>query len=86
MRNVGSDLAARMSRKLLDGLVTGQGAEEVARGMVSTLGVPRGRAMMIARTEIIRAHAEGQLDAMKAMGVEEVGVQVEWIGQQISID
>jgi SPP1 gp7 family putative phage head morphogenesis protein len=36
------------------------------------------RARMIARTEIIRAHAEGQLDALEKLGVDKVGVMVEW--------
>jgi hypothetical protein len=34
--------------------------------------------MTIARTETVRAHGEGQLDAMELLGVEEVGVAVEW--------
>jgi hypothetical protein len=33
---------------------------------------------MIARTEIINAHAEGQLDSFDMLGVEEVGVVAEW--------
>jgi hypothetical protein len=33
---------------------------------------------VIARTEVIRAHAEGQLDALEELGVEELGVEVEW--------
>jgi len=35
--------------------------------------------MAVARTEIIRTHAEGQLDAFERLGVTEVGVMAEWI-------
>jgi SPP1 gp7 family putative phage head morphogenesis protein len=34
--------------------------------------------MLVARTEIVRAHAEGQLTAMEDMGVTDLGVAVEW--------
>ena len=50
----------------------------MAREMSKRLSIARGRAEVIARTEIIRAHAEGQLDALERMGVERIGVAVEW--------
>ena len=34
---------------------------------------------MIARTEVIAAHAEGQLDAYSVLGVKQVKVQAEWL-------
>jgi SPP1 gp7 family putative phage head morphogenesis protein len=39
----------------------------------------RTRANALARTELVRAHAEGQLDAYVALGEKEVGVMAEWI-------
>jgi len=36
------------------------------------------RALTIARTEIIRAHAEGQLDTFEKLKVEKLGVMAEW--------
>jgi SPP1 gp7 family putative phage head morphogenesis protein len=41
-------------------------------------GITRRRALVLARTEIIAAHAEGQLDAFEAMNIEKVGVMAEW--------
>lgn len=68
-----------MTRTLTDGLVAGLGPREIARGLAKTIdGIGRNRAVTIARTEIVRAHAEGQLHALEHMGVEEVGVAVEW--------
>jgi SPP1 gp7 family putative phage head morphogenesis protein len=37
------------------------------------------RGVKIARTEVIHAHAEGQLDSFQALGIEEVGAEVEWV-------
>ena len=37
------------------------------------------RAEMIARTEVIRAHHLGNIQELKAFGVDKVGVQAEWI-------
>lgn len=67
-----------MTRVLADGLVQGQNPRTVARELTKSLDITRKRAEVIARTELIRAHAEGQLDALERLGVEEVGVAVEW--------
>jgi SPP1 gp7 family putative phage head morphogenesis protein len=77
LENVTGDLSARLSRSLGDGLVQGQSPRDLAREMAEDLDLSQGRAETIARTEIIRAHSEGQLDALEKMGVAEVGVQVE---------
>lgn len=76
--NVTEDMATRMSRTLMDGLSRGANPRELVDDLVDDLDVSEARAETIARTEIIRAHAEGQLDALTQMGVEEVGVAVEW--------
>lgn len=79
LENVTDDLSARLGRSLADGLTQGQSPRELAREMSTDLDISQGRAELIARTEIIRAHADGQLDSLKNMGVDEVGVQVEWL-------
>ncbi len=78
LRNVTDDMSARMSRTLMDGLARGDNPRSLIDDLVEDLDVSEIRAEAIARTEIVRAHAEGQLDAMERMGVEEVGVAVEW--------
>lgn len=69
----------QLSRILADGLAFGKGprqiASEIRKGVSS---MTKQRALMIARTEIINAHAEGQLDSMEDLGIEEVGAEVEW--------
>lgn len=77
LKNVTEDMATRMSRTLTDGLARGDSPYDVAADLADDLDIGRNRAEVIARTEIIRAHAEGQLDAMENLGVKRVGVMVE---------
>lgn len=79
LKGVTEAMSTVMSRTLVDGFVRGESPLTIARALNKNIeGIGRVRARMIARTEVIRAHAEGQLDAMERMGVEKVGVMVEW--------
>jgi SPP1 gp7 family putative phage head morphogenesis protein len=78
LKGVSDDMAVRMSRTLTDGFVEGKNALTIARDLKKQLGLSTRRAETIARTEIIRAHAEGELTALEQLGVTEVGVMVEW--------
>lgn len=80
LKNVTTDMATKMGRELVGGLAQGKSPREVAKAINESIeGVSKQRALMIARTETVRAHAEGQLDTLKNLGVEEVGVAVEWV-------
>lgn len=79
LKGVTEAMGQQMSRILASGLIKGDGPRVIARELeknVSTM--TRTRAMAIARTEVIYAHAEGQLDSFERLGVEEVGVMAEW--------
>lgn len=79
LQGVTEAMATQIQRELTDGLVTGLSPLDIARNIsnrVDKIGITRART--IARTEIIRAHAEGNLDAMEELGVEQVSVAVEW--------
>ena len=80
LKNVDAAMATQMSRILADGLVQGLSPRDVARRMNKQAidGIGKVRALTIARTETIRAHAEGQLDALEKLGVSKIGVAVEW--------
>lgn len=68
-----------LARKLRS-TISGKGMGEL--GLTDTLGrfVPaKRRAEMLARTEIIRAHAEAQLQEYSNWGTKEVNLQVEWM-------
>ncbi len=78
LENVTDDMANKLSRVLSDGLVQGKNPREIGLDIADEIDVSENRAQVIARTEIIRAHAEGQLEAFEKLGVDEVGVDVEW--------
>lgn len=69
----------RAVRALADGLAKGQHPREIAKKLAEEVDIARTRAELIVRTETIRAHAEGQLDEMEKMGVQDVGVEVEFL-------
>ena len=79
LKGVTTTMSSQMSRILAEGLSRGDGPMKIARTLnksVATLS--RTRSRMIARTEIINAHAEGQLDSFEMLGVDEVGIKAEW--------
>lgn len=79
LKGVTSTMGTQMNRILAQGIADGRGARAIARDMVNRIeGLERTRALMITRTEIVHAHAEGQLDGMRDLGVQTVGAMVEW--------
>lgn len=82
---ISDTMGTRMTRTLADGLVEGKSPYDIADDLDKDLDIGAGRSEMIARTEIIRAHAEGQLDSLERMGVKQVGVEVEWLATDDNI-
>jgi hypothetical protein len=79
LEGVTADMDKEMSRILSNDLASGKGARAIARNLTKNVsGLEKKRALVIARTEIVHAHAEGQLDSFELMNVEEVGVLAEW--------
>lgn len=79
LKGVTEDAATRMTRTLTDGLIQGHNPRKIGKDLAEVLdGVSKNRAVTIARTEVIRAHAEGQLDSLELQGEDKVGVMVEW--------
>jgi len=67
------------TRVLAEALAGGHGAAKTARALTESIdGLTRTRGMTIARTEMIYAHAEGQLDGFVVLGVDKIHLQVEW--------
>ncbi len=80
LEGVTAAMDQQMSRILSTGLVRGDGPRKIARALRDNVSkMTKTRAIVIARTEIVRAHAEGQLDGFEILGIEKVGVQVEWL-------
>ena len=77
MEGVTASMGTRMSRALADGLTQGESAKQIADRLSEAVDFDADRAMLTARTEITRAHAEGQLDMFEKLGIESVGAEVE---------
>jgi SPP1 gp7 family putative phage head morphogenesis protein len=78
LKGVTDGMAAKISHSLVDGLIKGDNPRAIARELAKAVDFSRARAETVSRTEIIRCHAEGQLDAFERLGVTEVGVMAEW--------
>jgi SPP1 gp7 family putative phage head morphogenesis protein len=78
MKGMTNAMKGQMSRVLADGLAHGRSAAEIAGDLADRIDVSMARAKTIARTEVIRAHAEGQLDSYEELGVKELGIMAEW--------
>lgn len=79
MEDVNTRMATAMNRILVDGLVKHSSPTEIATELAEQLDMSQNRALRIARTELTRAHAEGQLDGLEYLGVGKVTAEVEWV-------
>lgn len=71
-------MRSQLTQELTDGLIQGLSPREIAKNLTKRIGINKHRAMTIARTEIVRSHAEGQLASLRALGINEIGVDVEF--------
>lgn len=78
LAGVTAAMDTQMSRILTLGFVQGDNPIVIAREMEDVLNMSRTRAEMIARTEIIRAHAEGQLNGFETLAIDNVTPDVEF--------
>jgi SPP1 gp7 family putative phage head morphogenesis protein len=79
LQGITDDLKAKLSNTLANGLTQGKTAQQLVDEMVSILqGITTRRAGLMARTEIIRAHAEAVLDGLASLGASHVRALVEF--------
>jgi SPP1 gp7 family putative phage head morphogenesis protein len=79
LRGISADMSSQMSRTLTDGFVRGESPRKIAAKMQKGIsGIEKKRALTLARTEIVHAHAEGTLDSFDFLGIEDVSVMAEW--------
>ena len=62
----GQDIAQVLHQTLTAGLASGTNPREVARQMTTDLGVPRQRALVIARNEMVDSYRQAALDSYQA--------------------
>ena len=80
LKGITDTMDQQISRILADGFTKGESPQTIARNLrKSVAGITKRRATVLARTEIIRAHAEGQLTGFEQLGVTGVKIQAEWL-------
>ncbi len=79
LKGITAEMSTKIQRALADGMAIGQGPKEIAREMAKVIDISKKRARKIARTEVIRANAEAQLNTFERFGLEEAAVEAEWI-------
>jgi SPP1 gp7 family putative phage head morphogenesis protein len=79
LRGITSAMDQQISRVLAEGVADGLNPRVIAKqinGRVDKIGITRARTL--ARTEVIRAHAEAGLNTYESLGVEQVELEVEF--------
>lgn len=71
-------LTASMTQLLANELQRIASSALLSEALTEVVNLYRSRAETVMRTEIVRAHADGQLTGMAFLGVERVGVMLEW--------
>lgn len=84
--DVTTRMATKMTRALANGLVQGKTPKQIAQSLVDEADLNMNRAMLISTTELTRAHAEGELDALEQLGVRQVTPEVEWTAAEGACD
>lgn len=79
LKGVTAEMSSQMGAVLAQGLAEGVGADALAKMLSDRIdSIGRTRARLIARTEVISAHATATLNTYREAGVEGVGVQAEF--------
>lgn len=80
LKGITANMASQLNTLMADGLARGRGPRDIARDISKTVdGINKKRAVTIARTETVNAYTEGTLDSFERLGVQEVGIQSEWL-------
>ncbi len=80
LKGITDEMSNKMSLILAEGLAHDYSSDKIATLMTKSISnLSKNRALRIARTEIINAHAEGQLDAFEMLGIGEVEAEVELV-------
>lgn len=80
LKGITEAMSVKLNRTLTDGLVQGKGPYEIAKQIRTDIeGIGKARSRILARTEMVRAKAEGQLVALEKLQVPGVQLKVEWV-------
>lgn len=80
VRGINEELVRQVLREVVDGISRGETGSRLkarVRDRIDKIG--KTRFTTLAHDTVIRAHAEGQLDAFQTLGITRVQAEVEWV-------
>ena len=78
LKTVADGMENKLRQALISSFARGEGVRQLTKDIAKFVDGGLASAERIARTEVTRAHAQGQLMALRQMGVQKLGVSVEW--------
>lgn len=79
LKGITEAMEQKISRVLAQGIAEGLNPRSIAANLVEEVSkISKTRAEVLARTEVISAHAEASLNAYEEAGIEGVEVEAEW--------
>jgi len=78
LKGITNRMAQKISRELAVGLAEGRGPVYIARQITKQVDIERTRAVVMARTEVVRAHNIANIMTYRMAGLEKVKVKAEW--------
>lgn len=80
LRDINAVTADQIREELTDGFSRGLGPRDIARNVTDRIDkIGKHRATVLARTEVINAHADATLNRYEDFGVTRVTVRAEWL-------
>jgi SPP1 gp7 family putative phage head morphogenesis protein len=78
LEGITAQMSAAISRTLAQGIIEGRSPREMAKKLAERIDISAKRARVIARTEVIRAHADATLNSYAEAGLEGVTIESEF--------
>lgn len=80
LKKITGEMSGQISDVLAEGMGKGLGVEQIARDVVDRVDkIGVARSATLARTEVVHAHAEANLNEFEVAGIEGVNLQAEWL-------
>ena len=79
MKRVTKETTASVRHVLFDGITTGEPKTLTKAKVFREILKGKRRAGLVAQVHAVKAHAEGQLDAMQSLGHGRAGIVAEWV-------
>lgn len=78
LKGITAGMSSKIGSALAQGMAEGRNPRQIASMLNKQVDLGLNRARVLARTEVIRAHAEGKLNTYESLGIQRVEAEVEF--------